>query len=67
MLFCLAFVLDRSVECFKRFFEKPQGMKIEIIDGIDELLPHFTFCAAKLYQQKKLHCSAIIRNKYEII
>ena len=51
MLFCLAFVLDRSVECFKRFFDKPQGMKIEIIDGIDEILPHFTFCAAKLYNR----------------
>ena len=54
MLFCLAIVVERSAQCFKRFCEKPQGVEMKMSDGSYEISPHFTFCAAERYNQTAL-------------
>ena len=51
MLLCLALTLKRSVQCLIKYFDKPQGMNIKISDGVDEILPHFTFWASGRYNQ----------------
>ena len=49
LLLCLAFVIERSVQCFKRFFKKPQAVEIKMTDGTNDILPHFTFCSKTRY------------------
>ena len=49
LLLCLAFVIERSVQCFKRFVKKPQAVEIKMTDGTNDILPHFTFCAKQKY------------------
>ena len=51
---CLTFVVERSVHCFTRFFNGPQAVEIKMSDGIDEMMPHFTFCADDRYNQSVL-------------
>ena len=48
---CLTFVAERSVHCFRRFFNGPQAVEIKMSDGIHEIMPHFTFCAEEKYNQ----------------
>ena len=42
LLLCLAFVIERSLQCFKRFVKKPQAVEIKMTDGTNDILPHFT-------------------------
>lgn len=51
LLLCVTFVLERSVECFVRFFKKSQALQTKMSDGANEIMPHFTFCAAERYNQ----------------
>ena len=52
LLLCLAFVIDRTVQCFKKYFEKPQAMEVKIAyAGDGEILPHFTFCSDDRHNQ----------------
>ena len=53
-ILCLTFVVERSVHCFTRFFKGPQAVEIKMCDGVEEILPHFTFCAEELYNQTVL-------------
>ena len=48
-LLCLAFVIERSTQCFIRFFEKPQAVEIKMSDGLNEILPHFQICPENQY------------------
>ena len=48
-LLCLAFVIERSTQCFIRFSEKPQAVEIKMSDGLNEILPHFQVCPENQY------------------
>ena len=41
LLLSLIFVVERSVQCFKRFLAEPQAVEIKMSDGTNELIPHF--------------------------
>ena len=51
VLLSLLFVIERSFRCIEKFIEKPQAVEIKMSDGVDEMLPHFTFCAEEKYNQ----------------
>ena len=51
LLLSLIFVVERSVQCFKRFLAEPQAVEIKMSDGTNELMPHFTFCAEEKYNR----------------
>ena len=51
LLMSLIFVIERSVQCITKFIEKPQAVEIKMSDGVEEMLPHFTFCAEEKYNQ----------------
>ena len=59
MLLCLAFVVERSTQCFKRFCEKPRGVDMKMSDGTDEILPHFTLCAADQYDRSVIEACGL--------
>ena len=51
LILCLTFVVERSVQCFIRFLERPQALKTKMSDGANEMIPHFTFCAEEKFNQ----------------
>jgi len=53
-ILCLTFVVERSVQCFTRFFKAPQAFEIRMSDDADGILPHVTFCPEEQYKQAVL-------------
>ena len=53
-ILCLTFVVERSVQCFTRFFKAPQAFEIRMSENADGILPHVTVCPEEQYKQAVL-------------
>ena len=43
-LTCLAVVIWQGIQCFDRYFSKPQGTQLSVVSAKNQLFPSFTIC-----------------------
>ena len=53
--FCLGFVIYQAIQCLNLYFEAPEGVNLEMSDGVKEIIPAFTFCPETPYNEEVLN------------
>ena len=55
LIFCLGYVAYQAIQCLNLYLAAPEGVNLKMSDGVDEIIPAFTFCPETPYNETVLN------------